>query len=300
MTAAPTRDVGGWRGTPHAALFLRGDSPSHLGKLDVVDGDALVLDLEDAVAPERKTEARELVQAALADRLPGRRLWVRVNAAEEGVLAADLHAAVWPAVEAVLLPKSESPADLAQLDAALRELERQRGREPGSVALVALVETARGLARLAQLTAGAPSRRVLLAFGTVDFTADLGVENTPGSPAVEHARAQLVLHSRAAGWGAPLDGPWLGLADEAGLTEDSRRSVAHGFGGRIAIHPGQVSAVRATYGFRGSADDRARAQRIVQAWESRDAGVGSLRVDDVFVDVPVYRGALRTLGRATD
>lgn len=297
MTAQPDA---GWGGTPQSALFLRGDSASHLGKLDLVDGDALVLDLEDAVAPERKAEARDLVRAALVDRAPGRRLWVRVNAADSGHLEADLAAAVWPAVEAVMLPKSESPADLVALDAALRALEQQRGQRPGAVAVVALVETARGIAQLAQLAAGAPSRRVLLAFGTVDFTADMGVQNVPGSPAVEHARAQLVLHSRAAGWGAPLDGPWLGLTDEAGLTEDSRRSIAHGFGGRIAIHPGQVAPVRAAYGSRGSDGDRARAERIVQAWESRAAGVGSLRVDDVFVDVPVYRSALRALGRGTD
>ncbi|RJK97764.1 HpcH/HpaI aldolase/citrate lyase family protein [Vallicoccus soli] len=275
-----------------AALFLRGDAERHLARLDAVDADAVVVDLEDAVDPAGKDAARALVAEHLRPRPRGRALWVRVNAATGPVVDLDLDAGLWPCTSGVALPKLQDPAELVLLDAALARWEAARGVPVGTTGVLGMVETAAGVLALPAVLAARPARPLRLAFGPADYAAERGLAVEAALPALEHARAALVLHSVAAGLPAPLDGPWMRVGDDAGLAADSRRSAGHGFGGRLAIHPGQVPVVRAAY---GGGEDLERARAVVAAWAARPAGTGSVRVGDEFVDAPVHAAAAALL-----
>ena len=293
--AATLTGSGAGAAAARAALFLRGDSERHLAGLDSVDADAVIVDLEDAVDPAGKAAARRLVEVHLRARPRGRELWVRVNAASGADVDLDLAAALWPCTTAVVLPKLETATQLRLLDEALGRRERELNLVPGSTSVLGLVETAAGILHLGPTLAGRGARPFRLAFGPADYAAGHGLAVDQAQPALEHARATLVLHSVAAGLPAPLDGPWMRIGDNEGLAADSRRSRGHGFSGRLAIHPGQVAVVRAEYGGRDELD---RARAVVAAWSSRPAGVGSIRVGDQFVDAPVHAAAARLLAQA--
>ena len=285
-----------------AVLFAPGNAEAKLAKAAASDADAVIFDLEDAVAAQAKAHARELVAAALrghADAGTGAaaRLAVRVNAAQTGLLEDDLRAVAGPGLGAVMVPKLEDPATLHEVAGLLAELQPAgEGGEP--VGLIGLVESAAGVAACEAIAARAPESTWTLAFGGVDYCADLGLEPDPGGEGLLHARARVALAAVAGGLLPALDGPLLALDDEALLREDSRRSRRLGFGGRLVIHPRQIAAVLDAYGALDAAGVR-RARAIVAAFEAaQGAGRATAVVDGEFVDPPVYRRALDQLARA--
>jgi citrate lyase subunit beta/citryl-CoA lyase len=245
----------------------------------------VIVDLEDAVAPERKAAAREALAASFAT-LPvadRQRLLVRVNAAgtpwhdddcaQVGALVAQ------GLIAGVVLPKAERAADLSRLAEAVGP----RGL------LVPLIESAAGLAAVDELAAGPQVLR--LAFGNLDFQADLGLACDADEAELVPVRLALLLASRRANLPAPIDGVTPDWRDAQRLAADTARARRGGFGAKLCIHPDQVAPVHAALG--PSADELAWARRVVDAIRASGGGVVSL--DGRMVDAPVVRLAERLL-----
>lgn len=256
---------------PVAPLFVPGNRPERFAKAAASGADCVIIDLEDAVAPEDKAMAREAAARARPEGVP---LLVRVNAAGTPWHGEDL-AALAASPAGIILPKAEETSALAVIRAAIG---------PGR-ALVALVESARGLAAARDL-ARASTR---LAFGSIDFAADLGCAHT--REALLAARSELVLASRLAGIAAPLDGVTAAIGDDALTEADSRHAADLGFGGKLLIHPRQVAA--ALRGFAPSSAEVEWARSVLAA-----GGAGAVAVDGMMIDAPVRIRAERILARA--
>lgn len=263
------------------ALFVPGDRPDRYAKAVASGADVVIIDLEDAVAPPDKDRARESVVEALTG--GALRTLVRINDPGSALGRTDL-AALGALVGTgdhgllgVLVPKASEPAELTAVTAALG---------PG-LALVALVESARGVAAANELARTPGLTR--LAFGALDFALDAGsaVDALTG----QVARAQLVIACRAAGLPGPLESPATELRDPERVESSSRAAAVLGFAGRLCIHPVQLEPVRA--GFAPTADEITRAERIVAS-----AGEAAVRVDDQMVDRPVLERARGILARA--
>ncbi|WP_336713795.1 HpcH/HpaI aldolase/citrate lyase family protein [Arthrobacter sp. USHLN218] len=265
------------------ALFVPGNRPERFAKAAASAADVVIIDLEDAVAAGDKAAARQEAVAALSGvRGSGLRAIVRPNArgtAEyDGDVQALLDLAFQPAhgLLGVMVPKAEDPEHLAGLAAKL----------PQDVPLVALVETALGLVNAVELARVPGVAR--LAFGAIDFALDIDADG--GDRFLDHTRSQLVVASRAAGIAAPLDSPATAIRDTAPVAESARLGRAFGFGGKLCIHPAQLTAVKEAYA--PSAEQIEWARRVLAAEG------GAAQVDGQMVDRPVTDRARRILERA--
>src|SRR5262245_38503732 len=155
-------------------LFAPGNHPRKLERVGTFGSDAIVLDLEDAVADVDKGAARETVRAALPTYEPPTVVFVRVNGAETGRLEHDVEAVLDEHLDGLMVPKVEKPETLRDLDTQLTRLERDRGLRQGHVRLLALIETARGLVRCEEIAFAAPARLLTFIFGLGDFSVDIG------------------------------------------------------------------------------------------------------------------------------
>ncbi len=277
-------------------LFTPGDDRHKVAKTAGLDADVVVLDLEDAVATDRKGAARETMVAALYELDFGRaeRL-VRLNAANSPFFEADLAALAQAEPDGVVLPKVETAAALADLDARLTAAERERGRQPGSTRLFPLVETPLGVMNLREI-AGATPRVDALLFGAEDLAAALGARRTRAGTEVALARAAVVL--AAAAFGVPaIDMVYTDLGDLDGLEVEAVQARDLGYLGKLAIHPRQLSVINRV--FTPAEEDVEAAQGLLDAyaqWRSRDVGVFSL--DGRMVDRPMVVAAERLVARA--
>lgn len=281
-------------------LFAPGNHARRVEKALSLAADAVILDLEDAVAASAKAATRRAVVEALAR--PRRcRGYVRVNAPSTPFCYGDLVEVVGPGVDGVVLPKVESAADLHAIDWLIANLERERGLTVGSIDLMPLVETAAGLARVDRILQARslkpyPARwRVKrLAFGAADLSHDLGLSPGLDEPELAEARARIVLASRAGGFEGPIDSPWFHLREAQAFGRALERSRRGGFQGRLCIHPDQVASVNAA--FTPSEAEVARAQRIVAAFgEAEASGAAAITVDGEMVDYPVAHRAQAVL-----
>jgi citrate lyase subunit beta/citryl-CoA lyase len=263
-------------------LFVPGDRPERVHKAVELGVDAVIIDFEDAVAPAQKATARRLTGDLLQELRPDCSIAVRVNGLEDpDALAADIEAlrSCWSVVDAVMLPKADSPGQIRQLE----ELLAAAGSQ---ASILPLVETARGIDDAVRIAAASP-RVATLVLGPADLSAELGVVPTPEGLELLMARSRLVLACAAAGRARPIDGPWLVLNDDAGLAEAARRARLLGFGGKASIHPQQLPAIREA--FSPSGEELAWAQEVLHAFEkSLAAGVGAVKLaDGTFIDAPV-------------
>jgi citrate lyase subunit beta/citryl-CoA lyase len=275
-------------------LFAPGNHVRKLEKVGTFGSDAIVLDLEDAVADAEKEAARSLVRDALPTFDAATIAMVRVNGLATGRLEDDLAAVVCADLDCVLVPKIEDAATLPSVDELLAALERERGLPPGQVRLLGLIETARGLVGCEEITLAAPARVLTVAFGLADFSVDIGVDLTPEGRELLYARSRVVVAARAAGLHPPLDGPFLDLSGE-GIEDDCRRSRGLGFQGRVVIYPPHVEAVQRAYSELAD-EEAAHCRRVVEAFEAAEAaGTASIQVDGRFVDYPVYHRARHKL-----
>jgi len=253
---------------PRFPLFVPAHRPERYPKAAESGADAVILDLEDAVPAADKAAARAGVAGRPALPVP---VIVRINAADSPWFAADLAMLAGAAPDAVMVPKATDPGQLQGLIEALE----------GRVALIALIESARGLARTAALLA--PDGVVGAAFGHLDFAVDLGC--SPDWEALLLARQTLVLQSRLAQRPAPLDGVTVRLDAPQAAAEDAARAKALGFGGKLLIHPRQVAGVRQA--MLPSAAELDWARRIVAA--AGDGG--AVQLDGEMIDPPVLARA---------
>jgi citrate lyase subunit beta / citryl-CoA lyase len=264
--------------TLRSYLFVPGDRPERFAKALASAAHQVVIDLEDAVAPDAKVHAREQLARWLRSDLPAAqraRVMVRVNAYGTPWHADDVAMLHDAALCHVMVPKSESAEQLA--DIALRLA--------ADVALVALVETVAGVV---QMRAIAKARAVArLAFGSFDYCVDAGVEGMGRE--LDAVRSAFVVESRYAGLPAPLDGVTLAIDDAARIAEDVAFGRGFGFGGKLCIHPKQVDAVNR--GFAPSDEERAWAQRVLERLAQNPQG--AFAVDGKLVDKPIIERARR-------
>jgi citrate lyase subunit beta/citryl-CoA lyase len=273
-------------------LFAPGNHARRVEKALSLDADAVILDLEDAVAIAEKAATRATVAAAFERPRQGL-LYVRVNAVDTEFCYGDLVAIVQPGLDGIILPKVESAAGLATIDWLLAQLERDRGLRPGDIDLVPIIETARGVQRIdAILAAGTRVRRV--AFGAGDFTLDVNMTWSSTEIELGHVRAVIVTASRASGIDAPLDTVWVDLTDPEGLEASARTALGCGFQGKMCIHPDQIAIVNRV--FTPSDAEVAFANRVTAAFaEAEAAGSAAIQLDGKFIDYPIVYRAQRVL-----
>jgi len=274
-----------------SVLFSPGDRPELLRKAPGTGADVVVFDLEDAVAPAQKTEARTAVQSVLSDPAfdPGCEVCVRVNPVGAGA-GADVETVLAgenPRLDAVMLPKARSAESVDTLGRLLDE----RGYD---VPVLALVESARGVLHAEEIADAGPTDALL--FGAEDLSADVGATRTDEGLEVLHAREEVVLAAAAAGVDA-IDTVYTDIEDTEGLAEETAFAAQLGYDGKMAIHPGQVPVVNDA--FTPAAEDVEWAERVLAAKEEADEeGRGVFRVDGEMVDAPLVAQAERILARA--
>jgi citrate lyase subunit beta / citryl-CoA lyase len=273
-------------------LFAPGNHARRVEKALSLDADAVILDLEDAVATAEKRTTRDAVVAALAcPRQP--LLYVRVNAVDTEFCYGDLAAIVRPGLDGIILPKVESAAALATVDWLLAQFEREHGLMPRAVDLIPIIETARGLGQIDAILAGG-TRVKRVAFGAGDFTLDVDMVWSCDETELAYARAKIAVASRACGIEAPLDTVWVDLADEAGLEASARSALGFGFQGKMCIHPNQIAVVNRV--FTPSEAEIAFAERVAAAFTRAEAaGSAAIQLDGKFIDYPIVYRAQRVL-----
>lgn len=279
-----------------ALLYMPGDDRHKIAKAAALEVDAACMDLEDGVALDRKDEARATIARALAELEFGasERL-VRINPVGSGRESADLEAVVPARPDAIVVPKVADAGQIAWVSAMLGKLEGKHGLEPGSVGMLAIIESARGVVNLKEI-AGADARLQALIFGALDLAADIHAAATPGAEELGYARQAVVLHAAAFGLDA-IDIVAVDFKDLEALGVEARRGAAMGFAGKQVIHPAQVPVVQAA--FTPTAEEVDAARRIVQAHEEHQArGTGAFALDGKMVDMPVVRAAQSVLRRA--
>jgi len=257
---------------PRAYLFVPADRLERFAKARASGADAVIVDLEDAVAPEAKASARDALAAALDASAP---LVVRINAAGTPWFEDDLELCRHPGVAAVMLPKAEG------IDAVCTVVEITYKD------VLPIIESARGLREIHSI-ASVPGV-IRLAFGSVDLALDLGIDCAPDGAESELLafRSQVVLASRLAGLAAPVDGVSTAIEDLQRLQANTERSRRLGFGAKLCIHPKQLAIVQAVFTPTPERLDWAR--RVCKAFET--AGGSAVAVDSQMVDLPVYQRA---------
>jgi citrate lyase subunit beta / citryl-CoA lyase len=278
-------------------LFVPGDSEKKFAKVSGGNADALILDLEDSVAPERKPYARDHVAGLLEmGDTPDWSFFVRPNPLDSGMMADDLAAVVKPGLKGVLIPKANGGADIAEIGRMLDPLEAAAGMESGSVKItVVATETPLAMFNLGSYTPAHP-RLVALTWGAEDLAAAIGATNNKeadGSWTSPYQMARnLVLFAASSAGVLPLDTLYANFRDAEGLEADCRRARRDGFLGRIAIHPDQVDIINRC--FTPSEEEIAFARRIVEAFAA-NPGTGTLGIDGKMVDIPHLKAAQKTL-----
>ena len=275
-------------------LFAPGNHARRVEKSLSLSTDAVILDLEDAVAQNEKEATRALVVQALSQ--PRRCLaYVRVNALSTPWSYGDLEAVVVPGLDGIVLPKAESAGDLQTAEWMIASLERARGMAPGSIDLMPIIETAKGYVALESiLRSGTRVRRV--AFGAGDFTLDAGIRWSSDETELLPYRSGVVVHSRAAGLEPPIDTVWVDLQNAQGFERCVQHVKDLGFQGKMCIHPDQIPVVNQA--FRPSDAELARARKVVAAFEQAEQqGLAAIQVDGQMVDYPIVHAAQRVLDR---
>jgi citrate lyase subunit beta / citryl-CoA lyase len=276
-------------------LFVPADSEKKLGKAGSIGADALVIDLEDSVLPERKPLAREMMAAWLRGLADRRQWWVRVNDLRSGELLKDLAAAVPARPAGIVLPKLHGPEDVATVGHYLDMLEVEHGLAAGAIRIIAVVtETPSMMLRMGELARQAHPRISHVIWGGEDLSAAMGAGDprTPEGawrPMYEYARCQCLLAGHAIG-AEVIDTVYVDFREPSGLRQACAASRYDGFTGRVAIHPDQVAVINET--FSPSEAELFMARRVVEAFA---AGAGAVSIDGKMYDIPHLKAARRLL-----
>jgi len=276
-------------------MFVPGNHQRRLEKVGGLSSDVIIYDLEDAVPLHEKDKARILVQDSLQIHA-GRIQYVRINDPSTTFYLQDVNGIVGKELAGIVLPKVADGKQLHAVDAHLALLEAQRGIKLGATEIMPIIETAAGLYRAYEI-ATASDRVKRLAFGSVDFTLDIGAIPTSEGLEILYARSQLVAISRAAEIEAPIDAVFTDVKDPAGLSRDARLGRQLGFQGKLVIHPDQITVIHEA--FTPTEREIAEARTIAAAFqEALKAGSASIQVNGKLVDYPVAIRARRMLEQA--
>ncbi len=276
-------------------LYVPGSNPRAIEKAKTLTADTMILDLEDAVAPESKDEARDAVAAAVAALSGGpSEVVVRVNGHDTPWIAHDVAMVAHTRPHAVLFPKLSSPEDIGSARAALLAT-----RAPAELPLWAMIETPSAILHAATMAAAAAAPGLPITCfvaGTNDLAAALGARVRPGRAALMPHLATLVLAARAYGI-AVIDGTFTDIGDAAGFAAECDQGRDLGFDGKSLIHPSQIGIANRVFG--PTAEEIAWARQVVGAFaDPANAGRGVLTVDGRMVERLHERAAKRTLAMA--
>lgn len=290
-------------------LAVPGSSDRFLAKARGLAADAVFLDLEDAVAPVAKEEARARIVAALAEEWAAPVVTVRVNDWTTAWTYADVIEVVGRAgarIDALVLPKVQCAEHIIALDLLLTQVERTAGLEVGRIGIEAQIEDARGLLN-AEAIAGASPRMKTLVFGPGDFMASVGMASTnvgeqpegyDRGDAFHHVLFSILVAARAHGLDA-IDGPWVAIRDIEGFRRSAGRSAALGYDGKWVLHPDQIAAGNEIFSPKQADFDRAL--RMIEAYSAATAeaggAVGAIVVDDEMVDEAGMKVAQRIVAK---
>lgn len=280
-------------------LFVPGDSERKLVRARSGAADALILDLEDSVAPANLPTARAMVATTLRAPRTRQKIWVRVNALSSPLALADLAAVVSGAPDGIMVPKVDSAADVVRLGHYLSALEAAADLAPGGIQIVAIAtETPASLFSLGGYV-GAEPRLAALTWGAEDLAASLGAsENREAggtyASTYQLARSLCLAGAAAAGIDA-VDTVFTDFRDATALEQEARAARRAGFSGKLAIHPDQVGPINAA--FTPDATEIAHAERIVAAFAA-NPGLGTVGMDGRMVDMPHLKQARRLLAAA--
>ena len=282
------------------ALFAPGSKDRVMSKALESGADAVILDLEDSVPIAAKAEARLLVAKVIADvagrNTAGPAIFVRTNGAATGLLADDLAAVVRPGLDAVLIPKAESVAEMRVVAADLDRLEAAAGMKAGSVEIILQIESALGVYHCFDLVKASP-RITATCVGSArdgDLQTSLGCAWSIDGPELLYSKSKVLLDTRAAG-AYPLDGVFADLNDEEGLIRDSMLSARIGYLGRTVIHPKQIAPVRKAYAVPEA--DVIYYREVVAEFEAveKTGTTAAITVNGRLVDYAMYQRAKRVL-----
>ena len=274
-----------------SVLYMPGANTRALEKAKGLSADSLILDLEDAVAPDAKAEARDNVVAALTSGEYGNReLTIRVNGLDTDWHADDLAAAAAAGPAAVVVPKVNSPADVAAIEAGL-----QAGGAPEHTKIWAMVETPQAMLDCANIAA-ASERLTVLVMGTNDLAKELHAAHVPGRQPLLTGLGLCLLGARAAGK-VILDGVYNDVRDPEGFEAECRQGAQMGFDGKTLIHPGQLDAANAVF---APADAEVESSReIIAAFEAAQReGKGVVTVNGRMIETLHVENARRVLAMA--
>jgi citrate lyase subunit beta / citryl-CoA lyase len=280
-------------------MFVPGHRQRMIDKALGLNADAIMLDIEDGVAPNEKDQARKNIGESLGHKkTPGSPArYVRINAIGHPRMDADLDAVVRPGLEGLVLPKVDTVAEARKVDAILTDRESKRRMPSGGIKLLIAIESPKGLLN-APAIAASSSRVTGLMFGAEDFGREIGL------PAVREGEARDLIFARSAMVIAAasahvqaIDGVWVDLNDGAGLLGFAKQSRRLGFSGMSCIHPSQVDAINAT--FSPTAEEIEYCQKVLQAFEEANArGDGSIAFGGQLIDRPIVERARHTIDMA--
>jgi citrate lyase subunit beta / citryl-CoA lyase len=277
-------------------MFVPGHRQRMIDKAFGLNADAIMLDIEDGVAPNEKDAARKNIAESLGrEKSPGASArFVRINAIGHARMDADLEAVVRPGLEGLVCPKVDVPDEVLKVDAILNERETKMKMVPGGVKLLIAIESPKGLLN-APAIAGSSPRVIGLMFGAEDFGRELGLPTSREEEARDliYARSAIVVAAATAHVQA-VDGVWVDLNDSEGLRGFAQQSRRLGFSGMSLIHPSQIDPINRT--FSPTAEEIDYAQRVVEAFEEANArGDGSIAFGGQLIDRPIVERARRTI-----
>jgi len=277
-------------------LYMPGNNPNMLQNCCCLGADGLLLDLEDAVSPECKDEARRLVVYFMRKLDFGNtEVTVRINGTDTPWWRDDLKEIIPAHPHAVRLPKCNDPSDIRELDSVISKIEAEEGIPVGSIEIHAMIETAEAVERASEI-ARSCKRVSAITLGGQDLAADIGVRRSKEGVEILYARSRVVIAAKAAGI-ACFDTVFTDINDSEGLYKEASLAAQLGFTGKAAIHPSQVRVINEA--FRPTEKAIQQAEKIIAAAkEAKIKGIGAYAVDGNMVDGPVVKQALNVLAQA--
>ncbi len=279
-------------------LFLPGNNPNMLVNGGILGSDSIIFDLEDAVAPDQKDAARDLVSSALKTMDFGRcEIIVRINALDTPYWEQDLEAVI-PLKPDMIMPTKVSGGDyIRTLDEKMTQIEKENGMKVGGIRLIPLLETAMGIEKAFDIATASP-RMEALYLGAEDLTADLRCQRTKQGGEILYARGRLVMAARAAGIEA-YDTPWTDVEDLEGLEKDAEFAKELGYTGKAVISPRHVDIVNTV--FSPSMKQVQYAKDVFNAIEeAKKQGKGAVSLRGKMIDAPIVQRARLVLEAARE
>ena len=279
-------------------LFLPGNTPNIIQNGGILGADAVILDLEDAVAPAEKDSARILVRSVIRSMgFDKCEVIVRINATDTAFWQKDLDAIIPVRPSLIMPPKTASAQDVLKVDAYISQLEEKLGMENGTVGLIPLIETALGVENAFQIASACPRVKAIF-LGGEDLTADLHCKRTKEGEEISYARCRMVCAARAAGIEV-YDTPFTDVNDDEGIYTDAQKAKSLGFTGKSAISPRHVKAINEV--FSPSLKDIEYAYEVMEAIRiGKEQGKGAVSLRGKMIDAPIVARAMQTIEAAEE